>query len=340
MTCLEVQELLSAFIDNELDEDTMKKIQKHIDICPACKKDVDELKSIIDGLTSIDDVPVPEVFNERLKEALAVEGQKIRNSQIIPITKKNKINWKRVSSIAAVFIVGLFSVILYNNNLDEFNKEGLNYSSYMTEDAIEENKNTNNLTINENVEGVEGIEDKQNKNIEYNKIEINSLKLNEENKDNSSKAIEENKDNLVKNSNETSERLQSTDEHLQSVPEQTQIQYDDSKNQSVDGESSDLETRLKKEQNVQPNVLFNSNEEYQTPEAISIQAEDEVLNSYFKQLEKLLDKNSYLINSYNKDEENVWTFNITIITTDSEGKEKEENVVYYGQDGTIWKKEL
>lgn len=146
MTCLEVQEFLSAFIDNELDEEIKKEIQEHIEKCAQCRKDVQELKIVIAELSSLEDVPVPEAFQKRLHEALVVEGTNIRNSKDSTINKRKWINWKRISSIAAVFLVGLFSVILYNNNLDEFNKQNLNYN-YVSDDKAETKEDSQTNTM-------------------------------------------------------------------------------------------------------------------------------------------------------------------------------------------------
>lgn len=284
MTCLEVQELLSAFIDNELDENKKNEIQEHIEKCSQCKKDVYELKTIIAELSSLEDVPMPESFHERLHEALVVEGEKIRNSKKICINKSKWMNWKRVSSIAAVFLVGLFSVILYNNNLDEFNKQNLCYN-YVSED---------DKATTEQDKPVQDSKPKENKSIAE-----------------PEKNITNNNEDLAanKSSQENPKRSTGSNE-LEAVPDQAQLP-------------------------------LNSVNESQLLKSISVPNSDEEINGYLEQLDQILSDISYEVNSYTKDEaEGIWSIDITITTTDSEGKKIKENAVYCGQDGKIWKKEL
>lgn len=190
MTCLEVQELLSAFVDNELDDDKMNKVQEHLEKCPSCKKDVEELKDVIAELSSFEDVPIPDAFNERLHEVLVAEGQDIRNSKAIPMVKKKKFNWKRTSSIAAVFIVGLFSVILYNNNLEEFDKQDSNCILY---DATEQMEQTEESKINDITEKKEDLEinDENGKLDNYGASDTTGEMKKAKNIDNSDATVEE-----------------------------------------------------------------------------------------------------------------------------------------------------
>ncbi|QIB69465.1 hypothetical protein Ami103574_09040 [Aminipila butyrica] len=123
MTCLEVEELLSAYVDHQLDPEQMAQMARHIEGCTSCQQSVKILQEMLEQLTSLGDVPLPRAFDETLHQALMAEGQAIRqakanqNQRVKPAKKRN---WKRLSSIAAVFIVGLFSLLLYNNNLEDF----------------------------------------------------------------------------------------------------------------------------------------------------------------------------------------------------------------------------
>lgn len=201
MTCLEIQELLSAFVDNELDDDNMKKVQKHLEKCPRCKKDVEELKDIISGLSSFEDVPIPEVFDDRLHKALTIEGQDIRNSKAIPIAKKKKINWIRISSVAAVFIVGLFSVILYNNNLEEFDKlnsDNLNCVLYDTTEQIQESEINDSTEKNEDLQ----VSDETRNSDNYGTSNTTGEMKKSRNIDNSDSAVEESPNGLSSSQNQ------------------------------------------------------------------------------------------------------------------------------------------
>ncbi|WP_312649456.1 anti-sigma factor family protein [Aminipila sp.] len=293
MTCLEVQELLSAFIDNELDEEIKKEIQEHIQNCAQCRKDVQELKIVIAELASLEDVPVPEAFHKRLHEALVVEGKNIRNSKDTR-KKKKSIKWKRIYSIAAVFLVGLFSVILYNNNLDEFNKENLKYN-YVSDDKAE-NSQTNDTMLKQN--------NQNNENVEHS---TSSDKTNTQPK-------------------------QSVDNSQTFSADKAPVEESPS---AGTGTVNELRNAPK-----QAEAPLNSGGESQMLKSINVQDTDEELNSYLKQLDELLVESNYEVNSYTKNDDDMWIIDLTISTTDSEGKEIKEDAVYYGKDGKIWKKEL
>nr|WP_315019528.1 zf-HC2 domain-containing protein [uncultured Aminipila sp.] len=297
MTCLEVQEFLSAYIDNELDEEIKKEIQEHINKCAQCRKDVQELKIVIAELSSLEDVPVPEAFHKRLHEALVVEGKNIKNSKASTMNKKKRINWKRIYSMAAVFLVGLFSVILYNNNLDEFNKENLNYN-YVSHDKAEtkEDSQTNDTMLKEN-----------------NQIDGNSEHSTSSDKTNTP----------PKGSVDNSQTFSTDKSSVEESPAAEEDTVNELRNAPKQAEAP-----------------LNSGES-QILKSVNIQDTNEELNSYLKQLDELLIESNYEVNSYTKnDDDNMWMIDVTISTTDSEGKEIKENAVYCGQDGKIWKNEL
>lgn len=125
MKCDEVRALLSEYEDGLLDNETKMNIQKHLQVCPDCEKEEKEFRKILKELNNIEDVNIPEIFEKRLHRALCEEGMQIRNANskvaTYDIKKKKSKNYRRIASLAAVFCIGLFSVILYNNNSDEFN---------------------------------------------------------------------------------------------------------------------------------------------------------------------------------------------------------------------------
>lgn len=158
MKCDEVRALLSEYEDGLLDNETKMNIQKHLQVCPDCEKEEKEFRKILKELNDIEDVKIPEIFEKRLHRALCEEGMQIRNANseaaVYDIKKKKSKNYRRIASIAAVFCIGLFSVILYNNNSDEFNNNILktmeNDSSKQTaisESRMEENESPETGTV-------------------------------------------------------------------------------------------------------------------------------------------------------------------------------------------------
>lgn len=120
MNCDEIRELLSLYIDNDLDKEQMIELEKHLLVCDVCKKELDEMVLVINAMKNLSEVTIPAQFDFRLRESLKSE---VKNSR-----KKSKQNkWIRYSSIAALFFVGIFSIAMYNNinSLDPSNIEGI-----------------------------------------------------------------------------------------------------------------------------------------------------------------------------------------------------------------------
>ncbi len=125
MKCNEIRELLSLYIDRMLDENQLKEIEEHLSTCDACKNEYNEMKEMIDLLGQAEMLPVPDAFGFRLKKALKEEVQNMTDSGIIGKPSKKKNQWRILTSVAAVFAVGLLSFGLYHDVLgilpDQFN---------------------------------------------------------------------------------------------------------------------------------------------------------------------------------------------------------------------------
>ncbi|HWQ80002.1 MAG TPA: zf-HC2 domain-containing protein [Anaerovoracaceae bacterium] len=116
MKCKKVRELLSLYIDNMLDEGETKEVEEHLSACGDCEKEYNEIKEVLDLLAQAELVPVPEAFNFRLKNALKEEKRNMIEAGILgKPSKKNR--WRIITSVAAVFAVGVVSFALYNDIL-------------------------------------------------------------------------------------------------------------------------------------------------------------------------------------------------------------------------------
>ncbi|MEJ2098549.1 MAG: zf-HC2 domain-containing protein [Desulfobacterales bacterium] len=64
--CLELFDKLSEYLDNELDEATCKKIEKHVKECVACFVCLQTLRRTVDLCKKTADRPVPRAFSKKL----------------------------------------------------------------------------------------------------------------------------------------------------------------------------------------------------------------------------------------------------------------------------------
>lgn len=107
MNCNEVRELISPYIDNMLEPSQMMEVEKHLLTCDACKNEYNYFTLISSSLKNLPEVELPEEFDAILRDEL------IKTKETKRIVAKKK-RWIRYSSVAAIFLVGIFSIAMYN----------------------------------------------------------------------------------------------------------------------------------------------------------------------------------------------------------------------------------
>ena len=63
MECEKYRELISLYIDGELNESEEKELLEHIKNCPLCEKELKELTAISEMLKSAEEEELPENFH-------------------------------------------------------------------------------------------------------------------------------------------------------------------------------------------------------------------------------------------------------------------------------------
>lgn len=121
MTCSEYQELISAYIDDELSQKEIIKLLKHLDKCSNCKKELSSFILQKENLISIRSAylgPIPDHdFSQKILQA-------INNEESLKKVKKYRLNWPEflpwlifpakkpilgVLFSILIFIIGIFS---------------------------------------------------------------------------------------------------------------------------------------------------------------------------------------------------------------------------------------
>ena len=122
MDCVYAKSLISDYIDNELDAEQVAALEAHLFKCFDCATEFNETANTVLQLLDIESVPVPASFDERLHQALLLEKQ-IQHEQPVQheqsVQQKRKVgynkNLKAISGIAAVLVIGIFSVAMFNH---------------------------------------------------------------------------------------------------------------------------------------------------------------------------------------------------------------------------------
>lgn len=114
MKCENVKELMSIYIDNEINEVDKAKFEKHIAGCPQCKEEYEILKDLVLECSEIDEAELPQDFMEELHHKLT-EAQTNKPSKFTRFIRRT--NWKpAVGAVAAVLILAISINSLVGNN--------------------------------------------------------------------------------------------------------------------------------------------------------------------------------------------------------------------------------
>lgn len=104
MTCEAIKNLMSAYIDKDLNDIEKTAFEKHIAQCGECREEYKLLLEMVLECNSIEEAELPENFREELHEKLTAE--KAKKTGFINRIGKNK--WKAAAGlVAAVLVVAI-----------------------------------------------------------------------------------------------------------------------------------------------------------------------------------------------------------------------------------------
>jgi hypothetical protein len=117
MKCENIKELMSMYIDNEINEVDKAKFEKHIAQCPQCKEEYEILKDLVLECSEIDEVELPQDFREELHSKL-MEAKAAKPSKLTEFMRRA--NWKPAAgAVAAVLILAISLNSLGGNKIFE-----------------------------------------------------------------------------------------------------------------------------------------------------------------------------------------------------------------------------
>ncbi len=104
MDCSLYKNLLSSYIDKDINEIDKIELEKHLLSCEECMNEYKALLSVVKSCNEIEDAELPSDFYLGLHEKLCELN--VKKSKIDFL----KVNWKWASGIAAVFIIAVISI--------------------------------------------------------------------------------------------------------------------------------------------------------------------------------------------------------------------------------------
>jgi hypothetical protein len=122
--CSDIRMLLSEYLDGSLEAKARALVQEHLNACPACREELDALKSLVKGVGSLESVKAPADFLDQLHRRMERHSRisKIKAWLFYPL--RVKIPLELAGAAALAFI--LFSILpLQQAPLHRYPKSGL-----------------------------------------------------------------------------------------------------------------------------------------------------------------------------------------------------------------------
>jgi anti-sigma factor RsiW len=69
LRCIEVVELVSDYLDGELDAETRRRVEHHLGLCPACRVYVEQVRETVQALGGLPPGALPEQAVSELEAA-------------------------------------------------------------------------------------------------------------------------------------------------------------------------------------------------------------------------------------------------------------------------------
>ena len=322
MKCSEIRELLSLYIDNMLEESLIDEVAAHIAACPECKSEYEELIAMTRMLKELPETKLPSDFDRRLHEALSAQTPEAAAENEYQVVKVSKKKWRRkISSICAIFVVGIFVFAMYNN-IDQLilGNDAERMASSKLETGMQDiyygtYNAAGSADADEDAEDEAAIEEKS-----------DLAKMTDSSAAESYGAAPAN--DMANDAQKTAD-----ESFVQNMPD-VSVEETDAHDSSASGGGN----HVSRGGDYTPSAAFEFKDDAVTRGAISEARDSVAIRYYLRKLEKKLCGVSFEILRCESREEGIWRFDIDLVSTDEDGNEMHDYVTYYGQDGTLWEK--
>lgn len=111
-SCDEILELISAALDGALSAEEQAVLDEHLSRCPACAALFAELASLHEAAGSLEEIPAPADFADRVMEQIDAGPEQERPANVTPFPAKKRTRWKGWAAAAVVAVAALGAVAL------------------------------------------------------------------------------------------------------------------------------------------------------------------------------------------------------------------------------------
>jgi len=138
MNCNEARDLITLYIDNELQGEKLEKFKEHVESCEACRIELAEITRVVELCADMPEEELPETFKEQLHSKLVDVSRQDNNNRKVIFFKNSYL--KVITTVAAVFLVFVALSGIYGNDLLKgrfLNLKDMNKTAQMDEKKME-----------------------------------------------------------------------------------------------------------------------------------------------------------------------------------------------------------
>ena len=107
MKCKQIRQLLSEYMDNDLDEATEKQVAQHLSVCEACQNEFLTLRSMKEALGNVEPVAAPENFLFQVHKKIQQESgfKKVLTIIARPFRMKLRFQFATATALTVLIVV-------------------------------------------------------------------------------------------------------------------------------------------------------------------------------------------------------------------------------------------
>jgi len=106
-----VKMLLSDYLDGMLDEDERRQVDEHLEACPSCRKELDDLRKTVQVLAGLPSVDAPEGFVSAVRSRLRRRGRLRRREETRSLLRQ-KVPFETICLLMLLVLAALY-IMLY-----------------------------------------------------------------------------------------------------------------------------------------------------------------------------------------------------------------------------------
>jgi len=119
MICIEIRDLMSNYIDGELNDFDKTRVEKHCGECPFCREELYTLKNIVSDTRNMDEYDVPDDLRDNIRNEIMKKSiwEIIKEA----FTTVPSFRWQTAGVVLSAFLI----LIVFAGNMEEVINNGL-----------------------------------------------------------------------------------------------------------------------------------------------------------------------------------------------------------------------